>query len=84
MMRIHELTTLVWSGFDASLSVGRVGIGMYRSVDTIGDQIWADWATLTPLVTGGAAGEVSQEQRSRNDAANARGEGHVDYSSPEP
>lgn len=41
--------TLVWSGSDASYASGRVGIAMYRTADSTGDQLWADWATLDIL-----------------------------------
>jgi hypothetical protein len=39
--------TLVWSGSDGSFTAGRVGIGLYRSADSTGDQLWVDWATLS-------------------------------------
>jgi hypothetical protein len=68
--------TLVWSGTDSSLTSGRVGIGMYRSSTSSGDQLWVDWATLSPLDTSGLdalaiTDTVSAEQQALNDAANA-------------
>jgi hypothetical protein len=67
--------TLVWSGSDSSLTSGRVGIGMYRDdASTGGDQLWVDWAKLTPTAgaagTFGIAGTVSAEQKVLNDEAN--------------
>jgi photosystem II stability/assembly factor-like uncharacterized protein len=41
--------TLVWVGSDASMSAGRVGLGMYRSADSTGDVFRADWASLSTL-----------------------------------
>jgi Zn-dependent metalloprotease len=41
--------TLVWSGSDADLTSGRVGIGMYRGASDTGDWLYADWATLSSL-----------------------------------
>ncbi len=38
---------LVWSGTDASLASGRVGIGMYRGPGTTGNGLFIDSATLT-------------------------------------
>ena len=69
--------TLVWSGSDFSLSSGRVGIRMHRSSSSTGDQLWADWATLTE-------GEfevtetVSDEQQALNEAANEHPRGSED------
>jgi len=68
--------TLVWSGSDSSLSSGRVGIAMFRDGASTGDQLWVDWATLTPTSgtagTFGIAGTVSAEQKALNDEANNR------------
>ena len=74
--------TLVWLGSDASLSSGRVGIGMYRASGTTDNQLWADWATLTPLVTSAIVDQVSPEQQALNQAANQRGGGNMDYAHP--
>lgn len=75
--------TLVWSGTDSSLTSGRVGIGMYRSSSSSGDQFLADWATLSTLGTTGldaftSSDTVSAEQQALNDAANGRGGGSED------
>jgi hypothetical protein len=67
--------TWVWNGTDTSFSSGRVGIGMY-SDGTSGDQLWADWATLSvPSGAGSTAGAdehpmISAEQQALNAAAN--------------
>ena len=72
----------MWTGSDSSLSSGRVGIEVY-SDGTSGDQLWADWATLTE-------GEfevtdiVSDEQQALNDAANELGGGSKDVSPSAP
>jgi Zn-dependent metalloprotease len=39
--------TLVWSGTDTDLTSGRVGISMYRGASSTGDQLYANWATLS-------------------------------------
>jgi hypothetical protein len=39
---------LVWSGSDASLTSGKVGVGMYRDAST-GNMLLVDWATLTVI-----------------------------------
>ncbi|OQA17303.1 MAG: hypothetical protein BWY63_02449 [Chloroflexi bacterium ADurb.Bin360] len=66
--------TLVWTGTDADLGIGRVGIGMYRDAESTGDRLWVNWATLTTLSTMSAelliADTVSPEQQTLNDAAN--------------
>jgi squalene-hopene/tetraprenyl-beta-curcumene cyclase len=41
--------TMVWSGNDPSYTSGRVGILMYRTAESSGDQYWVDWAMLSPL-----------------------------------
>jgi hypothetical protein len=43
--------TLVWNGTDASLSSGKVGVGMSRQDDatSTGDALWVDYATLDVL-----------------------------------
>jgi hypothetical protein len=46
-LRFYINGTLVWSGYDSSLSSGRVGIGMYRSSTSSGDKLSVNWATLT-------------------------------------
>ncbi|MFC1996967.1 family 16 glycoside hydrolase [Chloroflexota bacterium] len=51
--------TLVWSGTDSSYTSGRVGITMYRTADSTGDQLWADWATLD-ILTAATAREMAQ------------------------
>jgi len=43
--------TLVWSGSDTTYTSGSVGIIMYRTAESTGDQLWADWATLDILST---------------------------------
>jgi len=75
--------TLVWWGSDYSLTSGRVGIGMYRTSDSSGDQLFADWATLSGLGTTGlevltGTGAISAEQRALNAAARGRGGGSED------
>jgi hypothetical protein len=66
----------VWTGSDASLSSGRVGVGMYRDAASSGNSLWVDWATLTPLAGAKVeAATVSAEQQALNDAANRRGGG---------
>lgn len=51
----------VWSGWDGSLSYGRVGLGMYRSATSTGDEFRVDWATLSPLGTTVQRGHEPQE-----------------------
>ncbi len=74
--------TLVWSGVDTALGIGRVGIGMYRTSGSSGDRLWVDWATLT---TSGAMSSdipisdvVNLEQQTLNDASNENPVGSVD------
>lgn len=40
---------LVWSGIDTDLTSGRVGIGMYDSFISPGDELQVDWASLTVI-----------------------------------
>ena len=74
--------TLVWSGVDTDLEVGRVGIGMYRTTGNPDDRLWVDWATLTPLGAMSSAipisDTVSLEQQTLNDASNKSPIGSVD------
>jgi hypothetical protein len=42
--------TLLWSGYDSSLSSGRVGVGMYRDAASTGDELRVDWARLCTLI----------------------------------
>ncbi len=68
--------TLVWSGSDASLTSGQVGVGMYSESS---DQLLVDWATLTcGTSTSSSSGTISREQHALNDAANARRGGNPD------
>ncbi len=48
-LRFYINGALVWSGTNSSYVSGRVGIAMYRTADSSGDQFWADWATLDIL-----------------------------------
>lgn len=78
--------TLVWSGWDSSLTSGRVGVGMYRSSSSSGDQFFVDWATLSPLSITGLdvltnTGTVGAEQRGLNDATDGREGGDNESSS---
>lgn len=73
--------TLVWAGSDSSLAWGRVGIAMARDTSS-GNQLWADWATLTPLSTTFLAGEVSPEQQALNEAAEEAGDAALDSMGP--
>jgi hypothetical protein len=66
---------LVWSGSDSTLSLGRVGIGMYRSDDGIeDDRLYINWATLTTNISSSASfdleDKVSAEQEIINEEAN--------------
>ena len=74
--------TLVWSGVDTDLEVGRVGIGMYSLTGNTDDRLWVDWATLTPLGAMSSAipisDTVSLEQQTLNDASNKSPIGSVD------
>ena len=75
--------TLVWTGYDSSLTSGRVGISMYRNSDSSGDQLWADWATLSTFGTTSLGAPtitdtVSSEQQALNEAANKLGGGNED------
>jgi hypothetical protein len=61
----------VWSGSDASIASGRVGIEFASPSPAIGDQLWVDWATLSTSVPGGLTGTISSEQQALNSAVNA-------------
>jgi hypothetical protein len=74
--------TFVWAGSDSSHSWGRVGITMARDTSS-SNQLWADWAELTPLSTTFLAGEVDAEQQALNEAANEAGDTSLDWMSPE-
>ena len=72
--------TPVWSGSDSSLTSGRVGLGFYADA-TSGNQLWADYATLTTTADAdgsAAAAQVSAEQRAANEAANRSPTGNGD------
>ena len=73
--------TLVWAGSDSSLAWGRVGITMARDTSS-GNQLWADWAELTPLSTSYLAGEISPEQQALNEAAEDAGGTALDSMGP--
>ncbi len=45
-LRFYINDTLVWSGSDASLASGRVGVGMYRGAGTKRNRLLIDYATL--------------------------------------
>ncbi len=71
--------TLVWSGSDSSLASGRVGIGIYRTSDSSGDLLRADWATLSVLnAQGFEPGSISAEQQALNEAGNQSRAGSED------
>ena len=57
--------TTLWSGTDASFSVGYAGVSMF-SDGVAGNQLWVDYARLTAPV---AATAISAEQQALNDAA---------------
>jgi hypothetical protein len=78
--------TLVWSGSDSSLASGRVGLSMFRTDTSTGDQLLVDWATLTTLSAAGmdALGTVSPEQQALNDEANQHGGGSVNVAPERP
>ncbi|MFZ5912456.1 MAG: C39 family peptidase [Chloroflexota bacterium] len=64
--------TLVWSGSDASLSSGRVGVEMYDSWSS-GEKLWIDWATLSTIEgTVEITDTISPEQQALNEAANVQ------------
>jgi hypothetical protein len=60
---------LVWSGVDASIASGRVGIEFYSPSALTGDQLWVDWATLTNVAPREILDSVSAEQQALNEAA---------------
>jgi hypothetical protein len=73
--------TAVWAGWDSSLASGRVGLGMYRHTDSVGDLFRADWAKLSTSgsqTQGVTVPLVSVEQSELNRAANERGGGDPD------
>jgi len=47
--------TLVWSGTDSALNVGRVGFGFFRNETSTGNRFTIDWAKLTTTPTAGDA-----------------------------
>jgi Zn-dependent metalloprotease len=58
--------TLVWSGADAELSNGQVGIGMYRDSYSEGNWLDVDYATLTNGSALLQADQISAEQQALN------------------
>jgi hypothetical protein len=73
--------TLVWAGSDSSLAWGRVGIAMARDTSS-GNQLWADWAELTPLSTTFLTAQISPEQQALNEAAEDAGGTALDSMGP--
>ncbi len=65
--------TLVWSGSDASLASGRVGVGMYLDTTSSGDGFYVDWATLTVPSTQSIGNIVSQSVAVPSDDSGASG-----------
>jgi len=61
-------SNLVWSGSDTSLTYGRVGIGMFYSADTTGNQLWVDWATLSTSTGIGVMDSIPLEQQILNES----------------
>lgn len=62
-MTFYINNQLIWSGSDSTLASGRVGVGMYRSASSTGDQLDVDNARLIeasvvslPSPAGGSAG----------------------------
>jgi hypothetical protein len=81
-LEFHINDTLVWTGSDAAIVSGRVGIGMYRSPDTTGDKLLADWATLSTPAIRTRSDRMSSEQGALNEAANRLGGGSIGYAPP--
>jgi uncharacterized repeat protein (TIGR01451 family) len=50
---------LLWSGVDATLASGQVGIGMYAGPNTTGNGIYVDYATLTVPATSSTTTSVA-------------------------
>lgn len=74
---------LVWSGSDNSYTSGRVGIIMYRTPDST-HQLWADWATLSPVAATTSNQTPSPEQQESNRQASKQAKpGPADSVSPE-
>jgi hypothetical protein len=64
----------VFDTTESSLTSGYVGVGFYSPSSSGGDQLWVDWARLTPI-SGGSQKiaenqSISSEQFELNDAAN--------------
>jgi hypothetical protein len=79
--------TLVWSGDDASLSAGQVGIGMYHDGSS-GNTLYVDWATLTDYGTDAQSAPLAldtlrAEQQALNAAAQEGVTGEVGVAPPE-
>jgi hypothetical protein len=72
----------VWSGVDGLYPRGRVGLAMSRDAISSGDQLWVNWATLSPPVTSLAA-EVSPEQQLLNRRASEAAAPVTDTGAPE-
>jgi hypothetical protein len=70
---------LVWSGVDASIASGRVGVEFYAPSPLTGDQLWVDWATLTNVAPREILDNISPEQQALNEAAQ-EGAGNKNYS----
>lgn len=51
--------TLVWTGTDASLSTGQVGVGMYRVVPETSN-LNVDWAKLSIYTTASVGDQVAE------------------------
>lgn len=73
----------VWYGWDDSLSLGRVGVSMYRAPDSVGDELRVDWATLSPLGAGATRGAIGVGQPATAILVSAEEAYRINYAPPE-
>jgi peptidyl-Asp metalloendopeptidase len=74
-MTFYVNGTPVWSGADGLYPRGRVGLASYRTLAAGYDQLWVNWATLSPPETGLGV-EISPEQQLLNRMANEEAAAH--------
>ncbi|HJR79083.1 MAG TPA: hypothetical protein VJ821_03355 [Anaerolineales bacterium] len=60
--------TLVWAGNESSLTSGRVGVQFFSLDPSVGEQLWADWATLSTAQPFQITDTISAEQQALNDS----------------
>ena len=72
-LKFYMNDTLIWTGSDATLTSGQIGLAMFRDAGSVDDRLAIEWVRLSAAGSSmlqGPATELSSEQRALNAAAN--------------